>query len=221
MDHVKMLKEIMKSSGWTQEQLAGKLGVSFATINSWLNGRTKPREGVYRGIEKLYLAQDLTGEAVPVYVTIVGVDKEVRVGDNVLLERAEDNDYDDEAIEARLIDGEDTFEDAEVSLRINGAIRIGDEEKQIKLNKTVQKAFDKDVQIIDGDNEENADAVRCTVTCRECCMYVANSVSTVVRGTYSAGRIYDKFEGVARAQILFIHHGRAIARIVEWDAKEK
>ena len=49
-------------------------------------------------------------------------------------------------------------------------------------------------------------------------MHVANSVNTVVRGTRSAGRIYDKFNKKARAQVIFVAKNRAIARVVSWNA---
>ncbi|NNN22062.1 MAG: helix-turn-helix domain-containing protein [Acidimicrobiales bacterium] len=45
----------MKASGWTQEQLARELLVSFPTINAWLNERSKPRKRALLNIEKLYL----------------------------------------------------------------------------------------------------------------------------------------------------------------------
>ena len=45
---------------------------------------------------------------------------------------------------------------------------------------------------------------------------VANSVETVIRGTRSAGRIYDKFETRARAQVVFKVQDSAIARVVSW-----
>ena len=41
-------------------------------------------------------------------------------------------------------------------------------------------------------------------------LYVANSVRTVARGTYSAGRIYDKFDKKAFAKVLFVLKGCAI-----------
>ena len=44
--------------------------------------------------------------------------------------------------------------------------------------------------------------------------YVANSVHTVYEGTYSAGRLYDKIENVAYAEIMFITHSSAIARLL-------
>lgn len=36
------------------------------------------------------------------------------------------------------------------------------------------------------------------------CGYVANSVHSVARGTYSAGRVYDLFENEARCCVRFI-----------------
>ncbi len=41
-------------------------------------------------------------------------------------------------------------------------------------------------------------------------LYVANSVRTVARGTYSAGRIYDKFDEKAFAKVIFVLKGCAI-----------
>ena len=36
------LKKIRQLHGWSQEDLARELGVSFATVNRWENGKTKP-----------------------------------------------------------------------------------------------------------------------------------------------------------------------------------
>ena len=36
------LKELRQQQGWSQEDLARKIGVSFATVNRWENGKTKP-----------------------------------------------------------------------------------------------------------------------------------------------------------------------------------
>ena len=36
------LISIRNTQGWSQEQLASRLGVSFATVNRWENGHTKP-----------------------------------------------------------------------------------------------------------------------------------------------------------------------------------
>lgn len=45
--------------------------------------------------------------------------------------------------------------------------------------------------------------------------YVANSVSTVVKGTYSAGRLYDKMNDEAYCRILFITKNEAIGEVIE------
>ena len=63
------LKSILTASGWSQEQLARSLNVSFATLNSWVNDRSQPRAKALLNIEKLYL-------------DIVGVDS---VGDAALM----------------------------------------------------------------------------------------------------------------------------------------
>ena len=36
------LKRIRQLHGWSQEDFARELGVSFATVNRWENGKTKP-----------------------------------------------------------------------------------------------------------------------------------------------------------------------------------
>jgi len=43
MDHIAKLKRILAVSGSSQQALANRLGVSFATLNSWINGRSTPR----------------------------------------------------------------------------------------------------------------------------------------------------------------------------------
>ncbi|MDP3998311.1 MAG: Fic family protein [bacterium] len=45
---------IKNLSSLTQEKLAEKLGVSFATLNSWINGKSKPRRKAEENINKLY-----------------------------------------------------------------------------------------------------------------------------------------------------------------------
>ena len=54
MDYRAQLKSILKASGWSQEQLARNLSVSFATLNSWVNKRSVPRAKAQRAIERLY-----------------------------------------------------------------------------------------------------------------------------------------------------------------------
>lgn len=191
---VKLLKGIMKTSGWTQEQVATKLGVSYPTMNAWVNGKSRPRQVMMDKIRRLYLAQDVTDDVEPTYVTLVNVSRGLKVGDMVMLEKDHSNSYDDEAIMAVILESD------------------GDTDKWRDDVEILEEDVDKDGQIDDVD----------VLNCSEVdFMYVANSTSTVVRGTNSAGRIYDKFEKAARARVLFVFHKTAIARVVEWDYAEK
>ena len=54
MDYSKQLKAILDASGWTQEDLAKQLGISFVTLNSWVNARSKPRKKALESIRLLY-----------------------------------------------------------------------------------------------------------------------------------------------------------------------
>jgi len=54
------LKIIQNLSGLTQEELAKKLGVSFATFNSWINERSKATQkgnGKYKRTLFIYTGQ--------------------------------------------------------------------------------------------------------------------------------------------------------------------
>lgn len=44
--------------------------------------------------------------------------------------------------------------------------------------------------------------------------YVANSTNTVVKGTMSAGRVYDKINDIDKAEIIFIDKNNIIAKII-------
>ena len=55
MDYRNQLFTILKASGWSQEQLARTLSVSFPTLNSWVNGRSEPRAKAIERINVLYL----------------------------------------------------------------------------------------------------------------------------------------------------------------------
>ena len=51
--------------------------------------------------------------------------------------------------------------------------------------------------------------------------YVANSVKTVIKGTMSAGRVYDKILNEDYAQVKFISNGGIIAKILTNDEIDK
>jgi putative transcriptional regulator len=63
------LKELRKAMGYTQVQLAIALGVSFATVNRWENGRTKPSrlamlriEEIRKGVCTIYDEEEIQWE---------------------------------------------------------------------------------------------------------------------------------------------------------------
>lgn len=64
------------------------------------------------------------------------------------------------------------------------------------------------------DNKHDNDAIRVELPFIETVGYVANSTNTVYRGTYSAGRIYDKIEDAAFAEVAFITHSSVIAAVL-------
>lgn len=61
MTYVEKLKIIQKVTDQTQTELAGLLGVSFPTLNSWLNKKSTPRQKAQEKIDLLY--QEYTGVA--------------------------------------------------------------------------------------------------------------------------------------------------------------
>ncbi|MFZ2544644.1 MAG: Fic family protein [Candidatus Saccharimonadales bacterium] len=42
MNYQEVLQQVLFASGWSQEELAQRIGVSFVTLNSWVNGKSKP-----------------------------------------------------------------------------------------------------------------------------------------------------------------------------------
>ncbi|MBR2067045.1 MAG: hypothetical protein IJ875_02125 [Solobacterium sp.] len=46
------------------------------------------------------------------------------------------------------------------------------------------------------------------------CGYVANSVSSVARGTYSAGRIYDQIKTTIQCEVCFVLENCLIAKLM-------
>ena len=48
------LKELRQSRGWSQENLARELGVSFATVNRWENGKAVPSKLAAIQLEKIF-----------------------------------------------------------------------------------------------------------------------------------------------------------------------
>jgi Fic family protein len=59
MNYLEQLSAILRDSGWSQEELARHLGVSFPALNAWLRERAAPRSSSLSKIESLYL--DIVG----------------------------------------------------------------------------------------------------------------------------------------------------------------
>ncbi len=53
VDIPRLVRELRKRTGLTQEKFAAKLGVTFPTINRWENGRAKPSPLAMQRIEDL------------------------------------------------------------------------------------------------------------------------------------------------------------------------
>ena len=87
-----MLNTILKSSGWSQQQLAVKLGVSFPTVNYWLNNKVIPRKTMQKRIRDLYLARNISYVG-PTYITLLldTATSTINIGDEILLFRTDDS----------------------------------------------------------------------------------------------------------------------------------
>ena len=84
--------------------------------------------------------------------------------------------------------------------------------KPYKVGRVVKLVKDKD-------NEHDEDAIRVELPFIDTIGYVANSTNTVYKGTFSAGRLYDKIGDEAFAQIMFVTHSSAIALILPPDGE--
>lgn len=72
------------------------------------------------------------------------------------------------------------------------------------------------------DNNHDAEAIRTEMRYAGKVGYLANSTQTVVRGTMSGGRVYDKIDDEsAYAMVKFISHEDVIAKIIEKDELEE
>lgn len=56
MNYKSQLEQILGATGWSQEQLAAELSVSFPALNAWLNDRAVPRARAQVRINELYLS---------------------------------------------------------------------------------------------------------------------------------------------------------------------
>lgn len=52
--YISKIREILEKTGWTQAKLSYEIGVTFATVNRWINQHTIPHPSQIRLIDKLY-----------------------------------------------------------------------------------------------------------------------------------------------------------------------
>lgn len=64
-NYISSIQQILVKTGWPQARLADEIGVTFATINRWINGHRKPHPAQLRQIDRLF--KELVG-LVPVPV---------------------------------------------------------------------------------------------------------------------------------------------------------
>lgn len=70
------------------------------------------------------------------------------------------------------------------------------------------------------ENDFDTEAIRCELNYIGKTGYLANSTTTVIKGTMSAGRIYDKIENVSFAEVKFIANDSVIAKILTQEEIE-
>lgn len=70
------------------------------------------------------------------------------------------------------------------------------------------------------DNRHDSEAIRCTVPTVGTVGYIANSVHTVVNGTMSAGRVYDKVDKKFYIRVLFTTNCHVICRVEDGEPND-
>ena len=87
-----------------------------------------------------------------------------------------------------------------------------------KLHGTKPLKIDGIVKLVkEPDNKYDTEAIACAMRYYGKIGYVANSTNTVVKGTMSAGRLYDKINDEYFAKIKFIANQIAIAKVLTSD----
>ncbi len=105
------------------------------------------------------------------------------------------------------------MEQKEIYFTVN-AVNLFNGIKPFKINSIIKL-------VKEPENDYDHEAIRVELRYAGPSGYVANSVRTVARGTYSAGRLYDKILDVDYGKIEFILGETAIAKILTRDELEK
>lgn len=84
-----------------------------------------------------------------------------------------------------------------------------------KLHGPKPLALNKIVKLVkEPDNKYDTEAIACEMRYYGKIGYVSNSTHTVIKGTMSAGRLYDKITDEYFAKILFVRGKDAIAKVL-------
>ncbi|MFG1378895.1 helix-turn-helix domain-containing protein [Xanthobacter autotrophicus] len=53
MSETNIIRRILDTTGWTQAEMGRRIGIHKDTIQDWLQGRTRPRPGVYVDLHRI------------------------------------------------------------------------------------------------------------------------------------------------------------------------
>jgi DNA (cytosine-5)-methyltransferase 1 len=70
MRAITAIRKIQRITGWSQETLGGRLGVSFTTVNRWLSGRVEPNPKNVSRIERLLLKVSSSVETTTIHRSV-------------------------------------------------------------------------------------------------------------------------------------------------------
>lgn len=105
-NYIKQIREIREKTGWTQDRIAKELGVSFATINRWLNKRTTPHPSHLKLIDRIF--ED-----------IVGIKPVPEVEIRQLIEKIQSLKNKFKGVRRRILEDKDLLEDFLIELTYN------------------------------------------------------------------------------------------------------
>ncbi len=71
------------------------------------------------------------------------------------------------------------------------------------------------------DNDHDNEAIRVEIDNIGKVGYVANSYNTIIKGCYSASRIYDKLDDISYGKVLFITNYEIICEIIDDDSNKR
>lgn len=141
---------ILDIASLTQEKLAKRLDVSFATLNSWVNGRSFPRDKKIKQINELYLevtGQKVISEDILINKKQIVKNQADKIKGNIIKYILENNDvYKDLVINVTYhtnsIEGSTLTKDETASILFDGVAIADKTAKELLEAKNHQSAFE-------------------------------------------------------------------------------